>query len=87
LLLTEWDEFRQVDWQRLRTLMERPLIIDGRNVLSRDLLASYGFHYVNIGHDAEVPMAELVGVTASALLERACWTGAQGVRGIGPGRV
>ena len=59
LLLTEWDEFRQVDWQRLRTLMERPLIIDGRNVLSRDRLASYGFQYVDIGHDTEVPEIEL----------------------------
>jgi UDPglucose 6-dehydrogenase len=61
LLLTEWDEFRDVDWERLRALMERPLIIDGRNVLSRDVLATYGFQYVGIGHDAEVPENELAG--------------------------
>jgi len=59
LLLTEWDEFRDVDWERLRALMERPLIIDGRNALSKDTLATYGFQYVDIGHDDEVPMTEL----------------------------
>src|SRR6202453_5057426 len=36
LLLTEWDEFRKIDWSRLATLVERPLIIDGRNALSRE---------------------------------------------------
>jgi UDPglucose 6-dehydrogenase len=61
LLLTEWEEFREMDWERLRTLMERPLIIDGRNVLSREALANYGFQYVDIGHDAEVAANELVG--------------------------
>jgi UDPglucose 6-dehydrogenase len=61
ILLTEWDEFSEMDWERLRTLMVRPLIVDGRNVLSRDYLASYGFHYVDIGHDAEAPVIELTG--------------------------
>jgi len=61
LLLSEWEEFREVDWERLRALMERPLIIDGRNALSRDRLAAYGFQYVDIGHDAEVPAIELAG--------------------------
>jgi UDPglucose 6-dehydrogenase len=55
LLLTEWDEFRQVDWERLRSLMDRPLIIDGRNVLSKEQLAAHGFQYVDVGHDAEAP--------------------------------
>jgi len=61
LLLTEWDEFREMDWERLRALMERPLIIDGRNALSGNRLATYGFQYVDIGHDDEIPTAELAG--------------------------
>src|SRR5271167_3051455 len=61
LLLTEWDEFREVDWERLRALMDRPLIIDGRNVLSRDRLTTNGFQYVDVGHDTEVPATELAG--------------------------
>jgi UDPglucose 6-dehydrogenase len=49
LLLTEWDEFRTIDWQRLASLVERALIIDGRNTLPADELAAHGFHYVGIG--------------------------------------
>jgi UDPglucose 6-dehydrogenase len=54
LLLTEWDEFSDVDWERLRALMDRPLIIDGRNALPREQLAAHGFHYVGIGCHEEV---------------------------------
>ena len=42
VLLTEWEEFRNVDWSRLATLVERPLIIDGRNALSPEDVASSG---------------------------------------------
>ncbi|MGA3090284.1 MAG: UDP-glucose/GDP-mannose dehydrogenase family protein [Terriglobales bacterium] len=49
LLLTEWDEFRQIDWSRLATLVERPLIIDGRNALLREDVIGHGFHYIGIG--------------------------------------
>jgi UDPglucose 6-dehydrogenase len=48
-LLTEWDEFRKADWSRLGSLMERPLIIDGRNALSQEEVVSHGFQYVGIG--------------------------------------
>ncbi len=64
LLLTEWDEFSEVDWERLRALMDRPLIIDGRNTLSKEQLAAHGFHYVDIGRPAEVSANELVSVDA-----------------------
>jgi UDPglucose 6-dehydrogenase len=49
LLLTEWEQFRKIDWGRLATLVERPLIIDGRNALSAGDVASHGFHYLGIG--------------------------------------
>lgn len=49
LLLTEWDEFKRVDWSRLATLVERPLVIDGRNALSAQEISSHGFQYVGIG--------------------------------------
>jgi UDPglucose 6-dehydrogenase len=57
VLLTEWDEFRKIDWSRLATLVERPLIIDGRNALSRQEVASHGFHYVGIGGVSATPQA------------------------------
>ena len=34
LIVTEWDEFRQMDWTRLLSTVEQPLVIDGRNVFS-----------------------------------------------------
>jgi UDPglucose 6-dehydrogenase len=49
LLLTEWEEFREVDWARVRDIVERPLVVDGRNFLSRENLASQGFRYVDVG--------------------------------------
>src|SRR5579863_2036955 len=55
LLLTEWEEFRKIDWKRLAGLVERSLIIDGRNVLSPDEVASHGFHYVGIGGVSGTP--------------------------------
>lgn len=49
LLLTEWEEFRKMDWCRLATIVERPLIIDGRNALPLDDVTRNGFEYVGIG--------------------------------------
>lgn len=49
MLLTEWDEFLQLDLARVRTLMARPLVIDGRNMFEVKKLASMGFEYVSIG--------------------------------------
>lgn len=55
LLLTEWEQFRKVDWSRLATLVERPLIIDGRNALSREDVVSNGFHYLGVGGISAAP--------------------------------
>ena len=49
VLLTQWNEFRRVDWERLHAIMERPLIIDGRNALDVEEVTSNNFHYVGIG--------------------------------------
>lgn len=49
LLLTEWDEFRTADWERLGHLVHRPLIIDGRNLLRPEDVNVHGFQYLGIG--------------------------------------
>jgi UDPglucose 6-dehydrogenase len=49
LLLTEWEEFRKINWSRLMTMVERPLILDGRNALAAEEVASSGFEYIGIG--------------------------------------
>jgi UDPglucose 6-dehydrogenase len=63
LLLTEWEEFRKMDWCRLATLVERPLIIDGRNALPLDDLARNGFEYVGVGGLSAPPRLEPVTIT------------------------
>jgi UDPglucose 6-dehydrogenase len=45
LILTEWEEFLRLDWKRVRSLMTRPLVIDGRNVLEPAALKQLGFEY------------------------------------------
>jgi UDPglucose 6-dehydrogenase len=49
VIVTEWDEFRQVDWDRLRLAVERPLVVDGRNTLDATEVTRCGFHYVSVG--------------------------------------
>jgi UDPglucose 6-dehydrogenase len=49
VLMTEWSEFQQLDYQHLATLMRCPLIVDCRNFLSASQLTSAGFTYVGIG--------------------------------------
>jgi UDPglucose 6-dehydrogenase len=49
VLVTEWNEFKQLDWQRLRTAMRRPILVDGRNMYDPARLTSAGFIYEGIG--------------------------------------
>jgi UDPglucose 6-dehydrogenase len=49
LALTEWEEFLGLDLSRVRRIMLRPLILDGRNMFSRATMAEYGLEYVDIG--------------------------------------
>jgi UDPglucose 6-dehydrogenase len=49
LLLTEWSEFRQLDWARMRSRMARPLVLDGRNLLDPAAMKALGFEYHSIG--------------------------------------
>jgi UDPglucose 6-dehydrogenase len=55
LLLTEWEEFQNMDWGRLAQLVERPLVVDGRNALSSDEIVAHGFHYIGVGGVAKAP--------------------------------
>ncbi len=45
ILITEWNEFRQLDFQRLSELMAQKVFLDCRNVYDRKHLAEYGFAY------------------------------------------
>jgi len=52
LIITEWDEFRELDWKRIADLMIQPLIIDGRNMLEPATMKVLGFEYHCFGRPA-----------------------------------
>ena len=49
LLITEWKEFRLPSWDVVSKIMNKPLLIDGRNIFDRSELESVGFEYHCIG--------------------------------------
>ncbi|HPS41689.1 MAG TPA: UDP-glucose/GDP-mannose dehydrogenase family protein [Anaerolineaceae bacterium] len=49
ILATEWNEFKQLDFSKLKTLMSNPLILDGRNAWDPEKLHELGFTYMGIG--------------------------------------
>ncbi|MDW8091223.1 MAG: UDP-glucose/GDP-mannose dehydrogenase family protein [Meiothermus sp.] len=49
VLVTEWSEYRKLDWKAMAQAMRRPLLVDGRNFLDRRALLQAGFHYVGVG--------------------------------------
>ena len=52
LLLTEWNEFRRPDFDRIKTLMKSPVIFDGRNQYEPDKMKRRGFEYYCVGKKA-----------------------------------
>ena len=49
MVITEWNEFKQLDLPRLRDLMHTPAIIDGRNIYDPTAMAKLGFKYHGVG--------------------------------------
>ena len=49
ILVTEWNEFRQLDFEKIKSLMAQPNIIDGRNVYEPEEMRKLGFKYHSIG--------------------------------------
>ena len=49
VVMTEWNEFKEVDWNRINSGMTQPFILDGRNIYDPKKLRAMGFTYVGIG--------------------------------------
>ena len=49
IVLTEWAEFREIDFTRMKKLLRQPLVFDGRNLYDRDKLKKLGFQYYGVG--------------------------------------
>jgi UDPglucose 6-dehydrogenase len=48
-VITEWSEFRTPDFKKMKRLMKKPVVFDGRNIFSHDELRKLGFAYYSIG--------------------------------------
>jgi UDPglucose 6-dehydrogenase len=55
LVLTDWEEFKELDLARLRVLLRQPLIIDGRNIYRPSEMVANGITYLSIGRREVVP--------------------------------
>ena len=51
VLMTEWNEFKEIDWQKLKSVMGQPVILDGRNIYDPEKLKDMGFRYAGIGRN------------------------------------
>ncbi len=49
LVLTEWDEFKWLDFDKVASVLQHPRVLDGRNLLDRESLRRRGFSYVGVG--------------------------------------
>jgi UDPglucose 6-dehydrogenase len=49
VVLTEWPEFRSLDWSRLRGVVRRPVVVDTRNIVDPDVLDRAGFSWTGVG--------------------------------------
>jgi len=48
-VITEWQEFREPDFARMKKLMRTPVVFDGRNIYQREQMKTLGFTYFSIG--------------------------------------
>ena len=48
-LVTEWNEFREPDWMKIKKAMRTPVIFDGRNIFNGEQLRGLGFTYYSMG--------------------------------------
>jgi len=54
IILTEWNEFKQIDLSKVKKLMSFPIIFDGRNIYLNETMHKMGFRYFSIGREPVV---------------------------------
>ena len=66
LVLTEWDEFKQMDYARVHQSLRYPIIVDGRNLLSPEEMRRLDFTYLSIGRPDVIPSEANLYASAAA---------------------
>ena len=54
MIVTEWEQFRALDFAQLKAVMARPVVVDLRNIYRAEDMARYGFTYVSVGRPGNV---------------------------------
>ncbi|MBT7360755.1 MAG: UDP-glucose 6-dehydrogenase, partial [Rhodospirillaceae bacterium] len=54
-ILTEWNEFRGLDFARMDSLLTQPIMVDLRNIYRPEEMAAAGFHYTSVGRTSVTP--------------------------------
>ena len=57
LIVTEWKEFRNPDFDLIKAKLKQPLVLDGRNLYEPELMRAYGIDYAAIGRSAKLAPA------------------------------
>ena len=55
ILMTEWNQFRTLDFDRLKTALRQPIFFDLRNVYEPDRVADFGFRHISVGRPSKAP--------------------------------
>jgi len=55
VLITEWNEFRNLDFAKLKSLMRQPILIDLRNVYESSRVTQFGFRHISVGRPTKDP--------------------------------
>jgi len=61
VIATEWNEFRQPTFSRMKKLMKQPMIFEGRNLLDPETAAEHGFTYYSVGQKIAFGPASEIG--------------------------
>jgi UDPglucose 6-dehydrogenase len=54
VVVTEWNEFRRPDFERIKTLLKQPIVFDGRNIYDPARMRDYGFEHLCIGRNRQL---------------------------------
>lgn len=65
LILTEWEEFSSLDLDQLSRKLRYPIVIDGRNLYSPEVMAAHGFSYYSVGRAPALPEGSPAGESRS----------------------
>ena len=65
-IMTDWNEYRHPDFERIRSTLRQPVVVDGRNLYSSEKMLALGFRYFSIGRGAEPSPAGRTGARSPA---------------------